>query len=38
VFSGWAICLAIAEKLMQDEALQAEIMDVIEVDGDGSRG
>jgi hypothetical protein len=30
-----AICQALAIKLMQDEAFQAEIMDMIEVDGDG---
>ncbi|MBV5339177.1 MAG: twitching motility protein [Deltaproteobacteria bacterium] len=33
-----AICQALAIKLMQDEAFQAEIMDMIEVDGDGSEG
>jgi len=38
VFSAGAICQAIAVKLMQDEAFQAEIMDMIEVDGDGSEG
>lgn len=30
-----AICDAIAVKLMQDEAFQAEIMEMIEVDEDG---
>jgi len=33
-----AICQAIAVKLMQDEAFQAEIMEMIEVDGGGSEG
>ncbi|MBV5341760.1 MAG: twitching motility protein [Deltaproteobacteria bacterium] len=32
-----AICQAIAVKLMQDSAFQAEIMDMIEVDGGGSK-
>ncbi|MDD3813575.1 MAG: twitching motility protein [Desulfocapsaceae bacterium] len=31
-----AICQAIAVKLMQDEAFQAEIMDMIEVDDNDS--
>jgi len=33
-----AICQALAIKLMQDEAFQAEIMEMIEVDGGGSEG
>ncbi|MBV5340380.1 MAG: twitching motility protein [Deltaproteobacteria bacterium] len=33
-----AICQAIAVKLMQDETFQTEIMDMIEVDGDGTEG
>ncbi len=31
-----AICQALAVKLMQDEAFQAEIMDMIEVDSDNT--
>jgi len=33
-----AICQVIAVKLIQDEAFQMEIMDMIDVDGDGSEG